>query len=213
MDREVAANMPKKNVPAAPPNVALPDGESNRYLAKFKSSLCKRWSSTRMETLYEIFDLAAFLWALERNDEALPIAASVAASVPAPPPLGDGFNYNVWCPATFSHALLVHLAAGTWLGRAKTSRAELLRDAGIARGNPDFIAEGVAAARQLAVTTAGQRTIKWECQGLARSLGSLVLYSELAKAGDSLFKRHSKEVAVLIPQLLSKLRALLRSAE
>ena len=92
--------MTKKNVQAAHPHEALPEGETNRYLAKFKSSLCKRWALTRMETLYEIFDLVAFLWALERNDEALAIAASVAASVPAPPRLGDGFNYNIWCPAT-----------------------------------------------------------------------------------------------------------------
>ena len=70
--------MPSKRAPEAPPDEASPEGEPNRYLAKFKASLCKRWSSTRMETLYEIFDLAAFLWALERNDEALAIAGSVA---------------------------------------------------------------------------------------------------------------------------------------
>ena len=213
MGWEVAANMSRKNVPPAPPNEALPEGEPNRYLAKFKSSLVKRWSSTRMETLYEIFDLVAFLWALERNDEALAIAASVAASVPAPPRLGDGFNYNIWCPATCSHALLMHLATGTWRARAEASRAELLRDAGIARSNPGFIAETIAEARRLAAAPAGQRTVKWECQDLTRSLGSLLLYSELAKAGDSLFKGHSEEVAALIPPLLSRLRTLLDSAK
>ncbi len=204
--------MAKRSAPVAPPNEALPDGESNRYLARFKSSLCKRWSLTRMDTLYEISDLALFLWALERNKEALGVANSVAASIPTPPPLpGGGFNYNVWCPATFAHALVVHLSAA----RAQTdaSRAAILANTGIARDNPDYIADGVAEARQLVGAPAGQDTIKWESQRLARALGSLVLYCELAKAGDALFKPHSKAAAVIIPQLHSKLGSLLQSAK
>jgi hypothetical protein len=204
--------MPRKNVTPAPPGEALPEGEPNRYLAKLKSSLVKRWSMTRMETLYEIFDLAAFLWALGRDGEALAVAASVAAAVPAPPPLGDGFMYNVWCPATFSHALVVRLSTGALRSSAEASRAALLRDAGIARTNPDFIAGKVAEARQAAAAGAGQRTVKWECLALARSLGSLVLFLELAKAGDALFEEHSGKAAAMIPQILSKLGALLRGA-
>jgi hypothetical protein len=206
--------MTKKRVAAAPPKDALPKGESNRYLAKFKSSLCKRWSSTRMETLYEIFDLAAFLWALERDDEALAVAGSVAADIPAPPPLpGGGCNYDVWCPATLSHALVVHLAPRTWRDRAEASRAALQGDCGIARDNSAYIADGLAEARQDAAAPAGQKSTKWECQALARHLGTLVLYSELAKAGDRVFKRHAKEAAVLIPRILSKLGTTLQAAK
>jgi hypothetical protein len=129
--------MPKKSVPETPPTEALPDGEANRYVAKFKAAHCKRWSSPRMETLYEIFDLAAFLWALERPDEAHAVVASVAAAVTATPPLSrGGSNYNIWCPATFSHAL-VHLS---WAksDQAAASRAAPLADCGIARHNPDY---------------------------------------------------------------------------
>ena len=206
--------MTKKNVQAAHPHEALPEGETNRYLAKFKSSLCKRWALTRMETLYEIFDLAAFLWALQRDEEALAIAASVATSVPAPPPLPrGGVNYNIWCPATLSHALCVHLAPAGSRARAKASRAALLSYTGIARDNPAYIADVIADAGRRAVAPPGQTSMKWECQGLARKLGAMVLYSELAKAGDPLFKRHSKETALLIPRLLSKLGTLLQSTQ
>src|SRR5262249_40018527 len=159
---------------------------------------CKRWSSTRMETLYEIFDLAAFLWALEREDEALAVAASVVTAIPAPPPLpSGGFNYHDWCPATFSHALLVHLAPRTWRDRATASGAAILANTGVARDNSRYIADGIADARSAAVAPAGQDSIKWECQRLARRLGTVVLYSELAKAGDPVFERHSKEAAGL----------------
>jgi hypothetical protein len=204
--------MAKKSTPVAPPNEALPDGESNRYLAKFKSSLSKRWSLTRMETLYEISDLAMFLWALDRKSEALAVANSVAASIPAPPPLpGGGFNYNVWCPVTLSHALVVYLTAPR--AQADASRATILANTGISRDNPAYIADGVAKARQLVGVPSGQDTIKWECQRLARAPGPLVLYCELAKAGDVLFKPHSKAAGVIIPQLLSKLGNRLQSAK
>ncbi len=47
-----------------PPPAALPDGETNRYIARFKSSLIRRWSHIKTEELYEQADLARFLWAL-----------------------------------------------------------------------------------------------------------------------------------------------------
>src|SRR5262245_20402579 len=111
--------------PVAPPKEALPVGESNRYLAKFKSSLSKRWSSTRMAVLYEISDLALFLWALNRNKEALTVAASIASSIPSPPPLPrGGFNYHVWCPATLLHALVIRLSPTS--SQSQISRAAIL---------------------------------------------------------------------------------------
>jgi hypothetical protein len=202
--------MAKKGASATPPTEASPDGESNPYLAKFKASLCKRWSFTKMETLYEIFDLAAFLWALERKDEPLAVAGSVTTGMPGPPPLPrGGFNYNLWCPATFSHALLVHLTPD----RAETSRAAILANPGVSRDNPKYIADGVADARSAAAAPPAQESIKSECQRLARHLGTLVLYSELAKAGDPVFSPHLNDAVSLIPQLLSKLQARLSTAK
>lgn len=205
--------MVQKRVTMTPPHEALPEGESNRYLAKLKTSLCKRWSSTRMETLYEIFDLAAFLWALERNKEALAIAASVAEAVPEPPALPKGgVNYNVWCPATFSHALIIHLAPKAWHDRVDASRTALLGDCGIARDNPGYLAEQIANAQSEADGLAEPQSMKWECLTLARHLGWLVLCSELAKARDPLFKPHSVDAAALIPRILARLQARLQAA-
>lgn len=204
--------MAKKNAPVAIPKEALPDGESNSYVAKFKSSLSKRWTLTRMETLYEISDLAMFLWALERSEEAIAVASSIASAIPGPPALPrGGFNYNLWCPATFSHGLVVHLS--TDRRQSNASRAAIMLDPGIARTNPASIADDVQEARDLAAAPGGQDTIKWECQHFARALGSMVLYCELAKAGDEVFKPHLNEAADIIPQLLARLATRLRSAK
>jgi hypothetical protein len=187
-----------------PPKEALPVGEANGYLTKFKRSLSRRWSLTRMGVLYEISDLAVFLWALERDTEALAVAVSVAAGIPSPPRLSGGrFNYNIWCPATLLHALVVRLSSDA--SRSDISLAALLNDFGISRNNPEYIAEAVETASRLAGTIIGNDTIKWECQRLARTLGSMVLYSELAKAGDSVFKNHGPNCDSAIPELRSKL--------
>jgi hypothetical protein len=196
----------------APPKEALPDAEPNRYLAKVKTSLCKRWSMSRKETLYEIFDLAMYLWALERPREAVAVAGAVAAEVPSPPPLPKGrVNYNLWCPATYSHALVAHLGASTIPESAKASRAALLADAGLARDNPSYLANKVTEAGQRAAAPPDPKSMKWDCLGFARSLGCMVLYSELAKAGDSLFAPYASDAASLIPQLLLKLSARLQA--
>jgi hypothetical protein len=205
--------MAKKSVTAMPPTEALPEGESNRYVAKFKASLCKRWSITRMETLFEIFNLAAFLWALDRDKEALAIAATVADAIPAPPLAGRGVNYNLWCPATWSHALLVHLSPRSWSARAEASRTALLGDCGMSRHNPDHIADALAEAGREAAAAAAERSMKWECHNLARALGHVVLFAELAHAGDPRFTVHGKDAGALIPQIIAKLRTTLQSAK
>lgn len=206
------ARVAKKPSPE-PPKEALPDGEPNRYLAKFKASLCKRWSVTRRETLYEIFDLAAFLWALDRPDEALAVAGSVAAEVPTPPPLPrGGVNYNIWCPATYSHALVARLGARTVPDRATASRTAILSDTGIARDNPSYLADCVTSAREVAAAVPNPKAMKWECLALTRALGDMVLYAELASAGDQLFARHSAAAGTLLARLVPKLQAKLLTA-
>jgi hypothetical protein len=201
-----------KQTSAAPPQEALPDAESNRYLAKVKASLCKRWSLSRMETLYEIADLAMYLWALERPREAVAVAGTVAVAIAAPPPLPRGrVNYNVWCPATYSHALVAYLGASRMPELARASREALLADAGIARDNPDYLASKVTEARQRTAAPPDPKSMKWDCVGLARSLGGMVLYAELAAAGDPLFAPYASDAASLIPQLLSKLGARLQA--
>jgi hypothetical protein len=202
-----------KQQPPAPPQEALPDGEPNPYLAKVKASLRKRWSTSRAESLYQIADLAVYLWALGRSGEAVAVAAAVAAAVPAPPPLPrGGVNYNLWCPATRSHALVVRLGASAMPEQAGASQAALLADAGIARNNPGYLAGHVSDARQKAAAPPDPRAMKRECLRLARAVGGMVLYAELAAAGDPIFAPHASDAASLVPLLLSKLEARLRAA-
>jgi hypothetical protein len=201
-----------KRQPPAPPQEALPDAEPNRYLAKVKASLCKRWSVSRMETLYEIADLAVYLWALGRPRDAVAVAAAIVTEVPAPPPLPKGgVNYNIWCPATSAHALVAHLGTMTIPDQAEASRAALLADAGIAQNNPGYLASKVVEARQNAAASSDLKAMKSECQGLARAIGGMVLYTELAAAGDPLFAPHASDAASLVPQLLSKLGSKLQA--
>ncbi len=201
-----------KPPPPIPPLAASPDNEPNKSLAKYKQSLSKRWSVTKRETLYEIADLAIFLWALERSEEAVAVAAAVATAVPVPPPLPrDRVNYNLWCPATFSHALVMHLGGAPMSAQVARSRATLLADAGIARDNPEFLEKKVAEARERLEAAHNPKELKWELLGLARSIGTLNLYSELASAGDPIYAPHKTAANDLIPLLLSKLSTLLRS--
>lgn len=206
------ADMAKAQQPDPPPE-ALPDGETNRYVAKAKASLVKRWAVTRSETLYEIADLAAFLWALERPGEAVAVAAAVALAVPEPPPLPRGrVNYTLWCPATYSHALVVRLGAATAPARVAASRAALLTDPGITRDNPGYLTETVAKMRERAAAPAEAKPTKYELQGLARGVGAMTLYGELAAAGDALFAPHAADANALVTELLAALGARLRAA-
>lgn len=94
--------VPKTARPLTPLPAASPVNESNRYLVKLKTSLARRWSHTRRKELYEQADLARYLWALEREAEALDMVRSVTSAVPLP---GRLPNYNVWCPVVTMDAL------------------------------------------------------------------------------------------------------------
>lgn len=120
-------------------------------------------------------------------------------------------NYSLWCPATYSHALLVRLGGATQPAGVATSRAALLADAGIAWDNPAFLARQVAEARETLAAPSEPRAMKLECQRLARDVGQMTLYAELGVAGDPLFTDLGPEADALLAQLLPKLAARLRS--
>ena len=180
-----------KRAKPTPPIEATATGEANAFLAGFKSSLSKRWSVTGMATLYEIADLVGFLYSLDRKQEALAVAGSVAAAVPVPPPLpSGGHNYNIWCPATLSHAFIVHMTSPQLSSRAAASRAELLKNPGIARDNSAYIESRIGDAESTAGAVPPKKPTKAQRQETARHLATAVLYSVLANAGDSAFVVH-----------------------
>ncbi|MDI2131304.1 hypothetical protein [Yinghuangia seranimata] len=172
--------MPKPTAPVPPD--AQPDGEPNRHLARFKTSLAKRWSHTRMTELYETLDLSLYLWALDRDDEALGVLGSVTSAVTTP--IGrDGLpNYNVWSPVVAMNALearILRLAGNPQA--AATPAARLASDPGLAP-NRDFITDKITDAQGELDAAATETSVKWACHKLARRTGTLVLYAELAAA-------------------------------
>jgi hypothetical protein len=202
--------MTKNRAHATPPTAATASGETNPFLAAFKSSLAKRWSLTGMAVLYEIADLVAFLYALGRDREAAAVANAVASGIEAPPPLpAGGRNYNIWCPATLSHAFLVHINAPSLSSRVVASREALLEDPGIARTNSEFIAARVSDASMDAAEEPIKKPTKAQRQQTARHLSAMVLYSVLANAGDAAFTIHRETAGRLVVSLQQKLYRLL----
>jgi hypothetical protein len=182
----------------------LADDEAVAFVRKFKLSLAKNWSYTKADSIWGMADLACFLWALKRPLDTLVIARSVANEIPSPPPLKGGrFNFNIWSPATRLHSLLVHLE--TDKDRAEFSRTALLNEPGYARDNPDYLQQLVNNARSLTSVQLGLESQKWECVNLSRSINCMVLFWEVAAAGDSLFTPYAADTDKLIAQLLPKL--------
>jgi hypothetical protein len=68
----------------------LPDGESNRWLAKYKQARLGKWSIRSGRSLADMSDLAAFYLALDRYDSAIEVAEFVRGNVFF---AGD---YNLW---------------------------------------------------------------------------------------------------------------------
>jgi hypothetical protein len=174
--------MSKAKTAVAPPGAALPANEENRYLAKVKTSLARRWSHTRMKELFEQADLARYLWALDREAEALDVLRSVTSIVH--PPGGAGTpNYNVWSPVVTMNAIEARICrlAGDEAGAAAPV-SRLMADPGLA-ANRDFIAGKVADAPGAFADANAESSVKWACHKLSRTIGGLTLLCELGVAG------------------------------
>lgn len=177
-------------MPISPPPAALPAAESVPYLLRFKSSLAKRWSHTRMSELYQELDLATYLWALDREPEALEILDSITTAIPK-----SNGNYNVWSPVVAMHALQARILRtssttvsaerlGDEDGSASMSSLNthaVLDDPGLA-DNPSFIASQVTEAEDKFQKAATERSIASSCRNYSRALCPLFVLSELAIA-------------------------------
>lgn len=189
---------------AIPPIDALPDGETVAFVRKFKTSIVKKWSYTKADSLWSMADLACFLWALGRREAALNVACEVALQIPSPPPLKGGrFNFHIWSPASKLHSLVVHL--GAHKNAVEASTKALLNEAGFARDNPDFLQQQVDVATGLASAEVGIESQKWECINFSRSINCMALFSVVAGGGDQLYKPYATDANKLIPTLLQKL--------
>ncbi|RFU41015.1 hypothetical protein DZF91_14080 [Actinomadura logoneensis] len=171
-------------MPISPPPAAQPFAETVPHLFRMKSSLVKRWSHTRMRELYEEFDLATFLWSLDREPEALEILDSIAAAIPESK--GD---YNVWSPVVSMHALRAHIlrnasapaVAEDENSALRASVRAVLADPGLG-DNPSSIASEVTEAEDEFRDAASGRSRAAACRNLSRTLCSLFVLAELALA-------------------------------
>lgn len=177
---------PRQTVP--PPALATPVGEPNRFVAGFKRSLVRRWSHTRVAELYEEADLAVFLWALSRDEEALEILRSITTAVPVPPPFGpDGMpTMAVWSPMSTMHAMEARLLRrADRRQESAAAAARLLRHPGIA-DNRELIVGTVLRAPVTFQEAEAERSDRWACTTISRRTGALVHLRELAIAGHRL---------------------------
>ncbi len=196
-----------------PPAAANPGDEENRYLLKFKSSLIKRWSHTRMAELYEIVDLSVYLWAVDRSDEALDILRSLTTAITEPPRTRDGtVDYNLWCPVVAADAHEAWLLRGRGDAAAQGPSARVVGDPGLA-DNPEFICEQVVDAPAKMTAAAAEKSVKRACHRLSRTLIGLLLLAELATAGHPYAGYYdAAEVTKLIESGRERLRTRLMAA-
>ncbi|MFC4908728.1 hypothetical protein [Actinomadura gamaensis] len=184
-------------MPLSPPAAAQPTAETNPYLIGFKASLVKRWSHTRMRELYQELDLATYLWALDREPEALDILDSITTAIPR-----SSGDYNVWSPVVAMHALQARIQrarpsqpdrfapddrtapnsdAPSVTTFASPNTAAVLDDPGLA-DNPSYIASQVTEAEAKFKAALAVRSISSSCRDLSRALCPLFVLSELAAA-------------------------------
>ncbi|MCP2340623.1 hypothetical protein [Actinomadura rupiterrae] len=162
-------------MPITPPAAADPAAETNPYLIRFKSSLVKRWSHTRMRELYEELDLATYLWALDRGPEALEILDSVTTAVPK-----SSGDYNIWSPVVSMHALQARILRSASAAPTRNVDA-VLDDPGLA-DNPSYIGAQVTEAEAKFADADAQRGRTSACRRYSRALCPLFVLSELALA-------------------------------
>ncbi len=94
--------MTAKKTPEPPPSLA--PGDPHPLIAKKKASLAAKFSPKRMSALYSYVEIAWYLAAVERLDEARAMTDWVVDHVPF---TGD---FNVWTPASCAIALSARLA-------------------------------------------------------------------------------------------------------
>lgn len=67
---------------SALPAVFRPGGTDTPFLKKYKQTRLDKWSLTRWKSINEMFDFAAFLWAVGRDTEAIDVCEFPMMNVP-----------------------------------------------------------------------------------------------------------------------------------
>jgi len=165
---------------ATPPKIPSrfqPEREQHKFLKRFKASWVKRYRPTRMEEIFEAVDLATYLSALGRNDEAEALLAFVTDGA------AFGGNFNVWTPMGCALVLLARLRRlGKDAAGARRALAPLIERSYRVPVEPGEPAACVAETAHKLEEAAGESQ-KWACLGISRHLMDLHFFRETAKRG------------------------------
>jgi len=161
----------KKKTADAPVDVPgfLGSDERSRLVARAKASLAKKWSLTRAESLADAVQLAWFLVALARDEEARELVDHIADRTSF---RGD---HDLWWTASYAISLSARLAR---LRDDEARRASL-----IARlvEHPAFV-RSVGEAEKDVRSAEVDPSQKWALQGFARGCARAAYFRETAAA-------------------------------
>ena len=174
---ENKSSLPTKKSAPAFPAVFSAEREQNRFLKQYKSTLGRRLTFTRMEGLFEEVDLAFYLTALGRTDEALQLLTFLTGNIEF------NNNYNVWTPVGYGISLQARLHR--LIGDTHSAQTALER----IRAHPfqvplprEQLSEKFAVFQSELAVTAREKSSKWACQKLSRTLCTICYYLETGVA-------------------------------
>ena len=155
------------------PEVFCADAEPVKYLQKYKPSLRRRFSLSRMEELFQAVDLGFYLVALHRPDEALEVVSFLDNQVEF-----DG-NFNIWTPAGYGICLQSRLLRLNGDHQGAQDVMERVRSHPFQVSETrEQVTERVTTL-QPKIDEAYQTTSrKWACHVLARTLYRVRFYQE-----------------------------------
>lgn len=160
------------------PKVFFPEGETNKFLKKFKASLSKKLSLSRMNELLEEARLGYYLHALGRDKEALAVAEFLPAQVEF-----TG-NWNIWTGVSDALVLSVRLnRLAKNQAKYQAALAELRAHPGLAKVPQSFVAEKISQAPAKVAEGMADSSAKWGIQKIVNEVIGLTRFAETNSAG------------------------------
>jgi hypothetical protein len=186
----------KSDVVAAPQDVPaiLTTVERSKYLARVKASLAKTWSLSRAESISGATQLAWYLIALGRNEEARELVEVIASGAAVPSAATDR-----------AIALAARFARHAGDDARLDSLSARLRGSGASAPSGSSAATGLADAEKDVRSAEVDPSQKHACQGFAQGCARAAYVREAA--GNDLDAGANEAVERIIAQGLDGLRA------
>lgn len=163
-------------IPEALRAALISDDETHSFIRRRKASVSKKLTLSNMERLFEQIDIAVYLSALSRNEDALKILEPITRSIEF------GGNYNIWTPVGLAacwQARLKRLAGDT---TGCNLALEPIREHPFEKVRQSAVAQRIAQLATNLDSASQDDSQRWACQDLARALLSLCFFSETGRA-------------------------------